>query len=240
MKTLAICIPCADGKVVSGLLEWFALEQLQLMLLGWSVIPIIQNFNSILPDARNRLAHEFLKTNADKMVFIDSDIVPENGALAKLIQFNVDIVAATYLVKFKEEETYPVVYLDKDELWANADNLIEVEAVPTGFMVISRNTLDAMVSTFTDRDYVTHDTNEAIIELFAFIRQNRQLHGEDFWFCQQARTLGLKVFLAPEVTITHGGRKGCLGTWLRQQMEKTNGTGRDPEKDLSSVEVPRD
>jgi hypothetical protein len=81
--------------------------------------------------ARNQMVGDFLASDADKLVFIDSDVSWEPGSILKLAMHKADFVGGAYRLK-QDEEAYPVEWVDpKGELWAK-DGLLEVAHLPAG------------------------------------------------------------------------------------------------------------
>lgn len=168
---------------------------------------------SLITQARNQAVAEFLASDADRMIFIDSDIAWEVGSVIQLANHTQDFVGGAYRYK-DEDEGYPISFLDKPELWA-VDGLIEVAALPGGFLSLSRNVFERLEKAFPHRAYTF---------------SGKQFHGffhippgggEDGAFCNDWRSIGGKVWLDPELTLTHieGGRqyKGHIGNWLKSR-----------------------
>lgn len=170
--------------------------------------------------ARNQLASEFLESGADRLVFIDADVAWEPGALIKIARQTKDFVGGCYRHK-RDEETYPIEWIkDRAELWSDPETgLIEVEALPGGFLSLSREVFERLAHAFTDRTYF-HEGHE----FHAYFHQPFGW-GEDGRFCAEWRAIGGQVWLEPLLTLTHvdaAGRHyvGNIGHWLRARMEQ--------------------
>ena len=97
-RTLMIAIPAYDGKL--NIKTAFALAQLmpKALSLGVSVFLSDMSNCSIITMARNSLVNEFLKTDAQDMLFIDSDVIVQPEQIIRLLALSTDkdITAAIY------------------------------------------------------------------------------------------------------------------------------------------------
>ena len=176
--------------------------------------------SSLVTTARDILARDFLATEAERLIFVDSDVAWEAGQLLALARHDVDIVGGAYRLK-QESEAYPVEWLDRPLLRADPlTGLLEVSALPGGFLSISRNVFERLRAAHPERAY-THQ-GEALHAFFHCPYGG----GEDGAFCADWRAAGGQIFLDPELTLTHvdGGRRftGCIGDWLRRRMSRAD------------------
>jgi hypothetical protein len=193
-------------------------EQAASLTLGDELSTVFAPGCSLITYARNHLVREFLKSDADKMVFVDADVAWEVGCLLKLARYPVDVVGGAYRYK-DEKEGYPVRWLNKAELWANEQGLLEVETLPGGFLCLSRAVFERLRDVFPGRSYMHGE--EAFWAYFHAPFHDGKLYGEDAAFCSEWRQAGGKVWLDPELTLTHleGGRAytGMIGRWIQAQ-----------------------
>jgi hypothetical protein len=171
---------------------------------------------SLITQARNQAVAEFLKSDADRMVFIDSDLEWEPGALLKIAAAPVDFCGGAYRYK-SEPEGYPVSWLDRPELWADPKTgLIEVAMLPGGFISLSRSVFGRLKEAHPDRRYSFHG------EVFQAFFHCPPGDGEDGAFCRDWRDAGGQIWLDPTLTLTHvdGAQKytGNIGNWLRSRQ----------------------
>lgn len=107
--------------------------------------PIIQS--SVVHWTRNALIADLIKTGQPftHILFIDDDIVPQPDYLVRMLKHDKDIVAA--LCTRRQDPPIPNARLYNEEskrfeeLWEWPDGLVEVGAVGTGMMLISRTAL---------------------------------------------------------------------------------------------------
>lgn len=214
-----IAIPAYDGKVgvetVRCLLDEKSLAVIQGIDLQFAFLPGC----SLITLGRNQLAADFLASDCDRLVFIDTDVSWDFGALVRLIQHPVDVVGGAYRLK-REPEEYPIRWLEKAELWADPETgLLEVDSVPGGFLSITRQAFEKLKEAYPDRDYEWEGR-----EFQAFFHApfaDGKIWGEDTAFCNDWRKAGGQVWLDPTLTLTHAGGSpkytGCIGDWLRSR-----------------------
>jgi predicted O-methyltransferase YrrM len=169
-------------------------------------------------DARNRLVRDFLNSSCTDLVFLDADLSWQPQDLVKLCQYDRDVVAATYPLK-QDDEGFPVRYLGK-EIWSDADGLIEVDGVPTGFLRIRRSVLEQLAKV-SEQYKAKADQNGDVPLIFERTLSKGSRRGGDYTFCWKWRQLGGRIYLDPEITIDHTGDNtwsGSLGHQLRKDL----------------------
>ena len=188
---------------------------------------------SLIQRARNALAHQFLKSDATHLFFIDADIRFHPAQVQPMIDADLDIICGIY--PKKEINWQSVEQAQKSgvpvEQWKNFTgsfvvNLVNYEGtvtVPinepieiwnggTGFMLIKREALEKLaplIPSYTN-DVLDLSGNlgpEKIVEYFACSIEEgtNRLLSEDYHFCMIARKHGLKVHAAPWVQLAHVG-----------------------------------
>lgn len=188
---------------------------------GIGAEPAILAGDCHVDDARNRLVRDFLLSDCTDLVFLDSDLRWDAEDLISLLRHDENIVAATYPVR-EGDERYPIRMLDATAQ-ADSGGLIEVEGVPTGFLRIRRNVLEALASKAVSYRCKT-DRRGYIPLIFERTIVNGDRWGGDYNFCRKARALGERVMLDPEIYLEHYGkdfRCGSFGAWLRDANDTT-------------------
>ena len=214
-----VAIPAYSGTIHLGTMRSLFTDLLAIQARGdvWSLHD--ECGNALIADARALIVAQFLASKADTLVFVDSDVCWEAGALLKLIDAPVDMVAGIYAQR-KDPINYCVKWKNKPELWAE-NGLLEVDGVPAGFMKLSRNQLEKMVEQYPDSEfYVETAPNQKCWALFADYRIGKHKMGEDYSFCKRWTDIGGKVWIDPEIKMGHIGYKtfnGHLGDYLRDR-----------------------
>ena len=184
---------------------------------------------------RNQLAHEFMESDAERLVFLDSDLTWALGALVRVAHQPVDFVGGGYRFKFKTEN-YPVGWLtEKDELWSDENGLIEVASLPTGFLSLSRKVFDDFREHYGDRWFTHFD--HSLYCYFSMPWVDGEMYGEDSFFCKEYRDMGGKIYLDPGLGLAHWDGNipypGNIGEWLKNRGQETSQSLSSPLPDRS-------
>lgn len=217
-----VAIPAYTGTVHMGTMRSLMTDLISLIKRGDKFTLVDDIGNALIADCRGVIATNFYHSDCDELIFIDSDVTWEAGALLKLIDHPVDLVAGIYPVR-AEPARFNVRYLDKAELWADPNTgLLEVEAVPAGFIKITRNCIEKMIEAYPKQYFHNESKTKKFYPLFDyFVDEEKEYKwGEDYSFCVRWRNIGGKVWIDPEIGMGHIGLKvfeGHLGNWLRNR-----------------------
>lgn len=157
---------------------------------------VLLNFQkgTYIHDLRNRAFRDAVETNADYLMFIDSDVTFPPEAIKKLLDSNKDVIGASYNMKgLPLISTIKVLAPDgsigiAEEKEVDPEPFI-VYAVATGFMLIKMEKVRNMKFAF---DFGTNPDGTMI--------------GEDVNFCRRVREeLELDVWCDPTIQVGHIG-----------------------------------
>ena len=197
---------------------------------------------SLIPRGRNMLARSFMeKPDMDYMIFIDADIGFTELDVLKLLLAGKDIVAGIYpkkrihwdvvrrAVKVGKEnlEDYtgdfvfnPVTRDDQAE--TDAQGLVEVKQVGTGFMCISRDVFDVLAPHVPT--YKEHRDDGSLFEAKDYFQIGVGERGfyvsEDYFFCNLWREHGGSIYMNPFIKLTHTGTYVFKGDLRKMGTEK--------------------
>lgn len=174
-------------------------------------------------DARNAMVREFLMSKADALVFIDNDVGFEPDDLVKLCLYDRDMVAGVYPCKQMDAE-FPVRVAGGIDLQADADGLVEVIGLPTGFLKIKREVLQRMFDLEPRKFHGTGQSGIPNAVLFERTFVNGVRYSGDYGFCEKWKALGGKMYVDPEMSFTHSGNyewSGTLGDFWRNKYGVT-------------------
>jgi hypothetical protein len=173
---------------------------------------------SVVSRARNLLVQDMLESDADYLVFIDSDINFEPEDILRLMAWAQDskkgIVAGVPRVR-DVNKTY-IADLDHDEngdLTMNAMGLVRATRVATAFMLIQRNVIETMIAAHPEWQYYDKRCEKTVPALFDFKLTAEGYMGEDFLFCDRARELGFEVWVDPTISLGHMGVQEYTGNF---------------------------
>lgn len=158
--------------------------------------------DSLVSRARNNLTHEFLKSNCDYMLQIDSDIVFKHSDIEKIKSHDVAVVGGIYPIK--EKETRWCLNLFPSTVKSNSD-LIAVSETGTGFLLVRRDVFESIREDHPERSYKCDMDKDTKYDFWRVGVKNGRYLSEDWWFCQDARDAGYDVFVDTKITLGHIG-----------------------------------
>lgn len=211
-----LAVPAYDG-VGAGAAWSLAHAQQKLLEAGRGSEVAILGGDCHVDDARNMLIWKFLSTDCEDLVFLDTDLKWDPDDLVKLCKYDRQVVGATYQKRQLSTE-YPVRFLERKELWAEHDGLIEVAGLPAGFLRIRRDAMEKMAA--ASAQYKVKDEDVAH-EVFRRDTHDLTRFSGDYEFCRRWREMGGQCYLAPEPLMEHG--ELFIGSWGHQRRKEMLG-----------------
>lgn len=208
----AIAVPSMDQCVTNFAM---ALAQLHYRL-GIRRIPValINNKGSIVAINRNNGIAEAQRLGCSKILFLDSDMTFPADTLERLLAHDKKIVGATYA---QRSGLHKNLSKPKGNERDDASGLVEVDALPTGCLLIDLSVFEDM-----PKPYFRFGVNPV----------TERITGEDYNFCDDVRALGHSIWLDVELSweLIHWGESGWV---LDPDL-----CGRDPQQpDARLVEL---
>lgn len=176
--------------------------------------------NCHVDDARNTIIQNFMLTDCTDLVFLDADVSWNAKDLVQLCSYDRDFVGAVYPFR-RRSNAMPVRMVETTTL--EADGLLEVEGLPTGFMRLRRCVLERLAAT-AEHYWNRGDRRGKIPILFERTFADDIRWGGDLAFCNKWRATGGKVYAAPEIRLGHTGdmiEHESLGAWIRRDRDET-------------------
>ena len=216
-QRVIVALPCYTHAVHSScLLSLIRLDRL-LRQNGIEMDIITDNGSVYVEHSRNRLATYFLNSStADALLFVDDDVEFNEEAVLKMLRSGVDVVGGLYPYKayfWKDpgnKTMRTLQYVVKAEAPIPADpsssELVEVEGVGTGLLLITRAALERLKP--TTRVYKDSRTRADMYEFFELSIDDDVMWGEDFKFCKKWRAIGGRVYVASWAMCAHWGMHG--------------------------------
>ena len=217
--SIFIAMPCYDSVKINTMLSVIKLVQ----QLGKSGIETgIHTMKSpLIHQARNYLTSVFLTTQYQYMLFVDSDVEFQPEAVLRMMVAKKNIVCTPYRVKAEElsKHIYTVEFKDPKNILVLAGGLVEIEAGPTGLMLIDRKVFEKIIKNHPElkiRNKATphaEKSHEFYYNFFDFGFNDGYAMGEDVSFCRLARGNGFKIYANIESSTTHHGAYAWKGTF---------------------------
>lgn len=233
---IMIATPMYGGMARSEYISSLGELTMALVQAGHEVKQTFTVNESLITRARNGLAHQFLLTDYDALLFIDADHGFNAADVLKMVQSGKDLIGAVYPMKaINWDAVRYAALLGKEDLDRysgyfafnsleetgsfESDEPYEVKDVGTGMMFIARKVFEDMrphCQTYRGNTINGVDQGEEIVEFFntEIEPEHKTLLSEDYAFCARWRRLGNAVFAAPWVRITHLGHHAFTGTLI--------------------------
>lgn len=235
-KIVTIGTP-AYGPITSGYTTSLAASVSLFQRYDLELHVIILNGHSVIQMARNRVLREFLKTDSEMLVWIDSDISWNPMDLLKLCLHDEDVVGATYRKKLATATEF-TVQLQRGNLDPDKRGLLEVDRIGTGFLRVTRKALEDLTEDCNHIDlYNKADKNhtiggsgkyqdsqtEFIYNVFEVGIYKGEFLSEDFIFCEKLKEKGYKIMMDTKIDLGHEGSyiyRGSISHFLKYIKEE--------------------
>lgn len=158
--------------------------------------------DSLVSRARNNLTHEFLKTDCEYFLQVDSDIVFKHEDIERILSHKLKIIGGIYPIK--EKETRWCLNKFKFNFNVNSE-LVAVSETGTGFLLIHREVFQAISKDDPTRIYKCDMDNETKYDYWRVGVKDGRYLSEDWWFCQDAREAGFEILVDTKVVLGHLG-----------------------------------
>jgi len=175
---------------------------------------LLQSCGPYLDDGRNRVIEAFMATDAEWLLFVDSDIAfaprdlarlvvwarekPETRAISSGCYFSPQ-GGKFYTVAYRLDggnASGPYVAIESSEITARRTPT-KVDAVGAGFMLLHRGMLEHFATVFAP-------PQPWFAEVVTSLDDGTPVHmGEDLTFCARAQSLGYPIWLHRAVRLTH-------------------------------------
>lgn len=207
-KKIFIGLPAYDFKVSVKLAISLASFCVQAQQHGIQIQ--IQNVSgcSVVSRARNIIANEFLESDADHLMMIDSDMTFAPSDITRLIALNQTrpIIAGIGAARKKEKVFFSM--LDEDEdgaIFIDDMGCIKAKRVGTGFIMIQREVFEKLAEEHPEWRYEDKNSEKILQAFFDFQCTPGGYIGEDYTFCDRAREAGFTVWIDPTIKLGHMG-----------------------------------
>jgi hypothetical protein len=205
---------------------------------GHSITTTTIGNESLITRARNTLAHKFMASDCDALLFIDADHGWDSDDVARMIEEGKDLIGAIYPMKgLNWENVRAAVLAGKQNLEEysgifainllseaqefNSQKPFKVKDIGTGMMFVTRKVFEDLKPHCKQyKNNNVGDTGvkfgEMVTEYFTtVIDEGGLLLSEDYAFCRMWQNIGGEVWSAPWVRITHSGDYNFAGQFAR-------------------------
>jgi len=188
--------------------------------------------SSLVTQGRNLLASAFLNSDADQMLFIDSDVEFSTRSVYRLFQSKHEISLIPYPMKQKTDSKFRKDFEKRPDDDINSmgylfpielpdinnvnpvDGFIEILKGPTGMMMIKRSAFEKLIEnykelvikqkTMMNGELVDRPNYYNFFDTY-WSPNNKTYMGEDFYFCKLWTSIGGKIYALCDEEIAHIG-----------------------------------
>jgi len=240
-KGICIATPFYSEDVKVQYMESMLKTHLEFQKSGIPIINIFLYNTSLITKARNELISKFMNnTDLDYFIFIDSDMSFKPKDIIKLMNYEKEIIGATYPKKvlnwmelqkgiinnvaensielIQKTSKYTIYDKKKNKL---SNGLMEIERLGTGFMMIKRSLIEKMEKKYPNLMYkMEKQINEKEKDRkkgYGFFDSrliNKEHISEDYSFCEYVKGAGEKIYIDPKIELGHhGGNLSFFGNY---------------------------
>lgn len=211
MKKVYIATPCYGGEVHATYARSLAETYVELTSNDFAVMTRINTANTRLDFSRNNLISEFMQSEADYMLCIDSDLGWGAKAVMLLLSHDVDFVCGIYPKRKEAVFEYRPLWNENGKMQKNELGLLKMECIPAGFMLLKREAIQKMIDHFPELFY--EPEMEGLLtghKFFSAELIDKKQWGEDYMFCKRAIEAGIEIWADPRIEFDHAGNIGAM------------------------------
>ena len=190
---------------------------------------------SAIDQGRCLLAQQALDAGFEELMWIDADVAFWPADVDKIRSLNVSMACAAYPVK-----GWPVMTIEPDtrnNIEFGPNGLLRtVRYAATGFLYTHARVYRRIRTLLELEPVLIWGQHRAIPYFYPLLKEGEYL-GEDFAFCDRARTAGFTIFLDPTIRLAHIGRYSYSWAFVQQGLmeEPTSLTYTPPERTRESA-----
>lgn len=218
-RHIVVAVPAYTGFMHCGTVRSLLHDTLDLIT-GGDIVEITEEVgNADIARCRAMIVAKFLaNTKATHLVMVDSDVCWEPRGLRRLVNAKAEFVCGAYPKRIGEGVSFhmhmkPGTIQSLDPF----TGLLEVDAMPAGFMCLRRSVLTRMVEHYPETKFSFREVPGGVawdlFDAYWITGDDGLRHklGEDYSFCRRWRDMGGKIHVDPEIGMGHLGTKMWQG-----------------------------
>lgn len=211
-------LPCQGGLLTTATLRGLLDCQRACLTLGLPYTCLTISNESLVQRARNAIVAHFLASGQAQLLFIDADIGFGATGVLRLLAHGRPVIGGLYRRKRSDRQDWVVHWQLGEDGTARRDprtGAVEVAAIGTGFLCITREALLRMIEAFPQTRYLPdaddgpdgpwRERTHALFEAGIAPETGRYL-SEDYLFCSRWRSIGGEVWCDPAIRLEHHGQ----------------------------------
>lgn len=213
---LMIAVPTVDGSLDHEFLACLNETYGMLNAVGAAHQFSLEPFNADITMARNKMFARFMRSDCSHVLMIDCDMGWKPEDVVRLFAAKKDFVAVAGPKKRVPLQcAVTPLPLDKNYGKINFDpesGTVEVKEVGGAFNLYSRAFGEKMIAAFPELEYAAFGGGSEYA-LFLPLITEKAYKAEDYAICHRWRQIDGEVFVCPDVSLQHTGRKVFEGAW---------------------------
>lgn len=213
-KKILISTPAYDRKVevpyMLSMLDTVRLLEME----GFEVHVQIPMQGALLVHTRNAILQRFIDLECDYALLVDSDIGWDPESVMRLIVADKEISGGVYPAR--DGKGYKFEACSEQDgriIRCPETNLLKMNFIPAGFMLLKRSAIEKMQQRFPELYYEPKNSDSNFTKGYCLF--NTEVWGNEFWgedcvFCRRARETGLEIWIDPTIEFNHAGIVGKL------------------------------
>lgn len=237
-RRICLALLSYDGKIFMRTMMSMVPAIMQCAARGWGFTFILRESDSMVARGRSFLASQFLENpgtaNCTDLVFVDTDLEWKGDEFIRLCSHDVDVVGAAY--PFKDESgDFPLQWPSEGLFEENG--LWNVKAVTPGFFRVTRNALMKIAREMPWLEFRDRGNPEGQRSWMFFDNLQRPsgIYDEGYVFCERWRGVGGKVYLDPDINLTHIGLRAYNHGTVRDWLDRKSKTFEQLESEYPGV-----
>lgn len=222
-KAICLALLAYDSKIMTRTMMCLLNAVMACAAKGWGFTVLMRDADSMVARGRSLLASQFLENPGAQvctdMMMVDTDLAWDGNEFIRLLEHDVDVVGGAY--PFKDESgDFPLRWpadglMEENGLW-------HVQAVTPGFFRVTRRALEKIAREMPWLEFKDKPTGDGQRQWMFFdnVQRPSGIYDEGYIFCERWRTVGGKVFLDPDLNLTHIGMKAYNHGTLRQWLDR--------------------
>lgn len=189
---------------------------------GIANVYLLLSGNCHVDDARNSVVKEFLASDCTDLVFLDADVSWQPADLVRLCGHDLDLVGGVYPKRDTSRAAPMPCRTLPGVTEPDADGLLEVDGLPTGFMRIRRIVLETLARDAAKWRSSDHDMLPIVFERGAPPGEERR--SGDLFFCWKWRQTGGRIYADADLRLGHAAKvivRDSLAASLRRDAGTT-------------------
>lgn len=207
MKKVLIATPSYDGRLD----VWYTNALVNTVVLGLQneilFHPVFMSYDALIQRSRNDLVTIAVENDFDGILWIDSDMEWNPEWAIEAVNSGKDALGLP-VIKKSLSEAYNVK-CKPENLVPDADGLIKVESIGTGFLYLSKDAIKYLWD--NSQAYVHNEKDSRWV--FEVKIEDGDIISEDVMLCKKLNEGGFEVFIDPAKTCNHVGTLKFVGNF---------------------------